>query len=399
MNHPLVTVVIPSYNREGTILRALNSVLEQTYTNIEVIVVDDCSTDGTVNAVEGCKDSRVQLLCLPFNHGANYARNRGIEKAKGEFIAFQDSDDEWMEDKLDKQISYMLEQNINASFCPYILYQGQKCQIVPSDYQSKDFQDVNIVHRLKKNSVVGTPTLVIKKEIVSQIGMFDEQMKRLQEYEFVIRLVKKYRLGFIDEPLVKAYRVGDNISSDNNALLDAYNKLIEKHSDFLELKSIINQYLNKSKFLENVILNWKDLDATISAIRNSQYPEAEIKCYQIIVEYLHRQCSLMKEMLKEWYSFYYENIKDGAYAIYGAGVYGHIVYEEMKSKNCIPRYFLVSEKGESQEIEGIQVLPLALHIDKDLPIIVAVSWERQKELIKKLIDKDIYKFCVYPFCR
>lgn len=134
---PLVSVVIPVYNRESTIMRALNSVLDQTYHNIEVIVVDDCSTDSTVQTVGMCTDSRVQLICLPVHRGANAARNRGIEISKGEYIAFQDSDDEWMKNKLEKQINYMLDTGVEVSFSPYILYENGKCSIVPYDYKDR----------------------------------------------------------------------------------------------------------------------------------------------------------------------------------------------------------------------------------------------------------------------
>ena len=395
---PLVTVVLPVYNRENTILRAINSVLEQTYTNIEIIVVDDCSTDATIDRIKSCQDNRVELLCLSKNKGANFARNRGIEKARGSFIAFQDSDDEWLPEKLAKQISFMIENNIEASFCPYILHQGQERQIIPCDYLEKDYYGDNLICRLKKGNVVGTPTLILRKEIFSQIGMFDEQMRRLQDYELVIRLVQKYELGFINMPLVNAYRMEQSIISDRDALLDAHIKLLEKHIDFMELDYIINEYIDNSTFLTDGTLNWQEFNKIIEAVRKSRCPELENKCYQLAMEYLNKQIFLIKEMLKEWYVFFNKNLEDGEFAIYGAGVYGHKVYCELKNKNHLPRFFLVTKQGETKEIDGIPVLSLDEHINKDMPIIIAVSWDKQKELINNLLNRDIYKFCVYPFC-
>ena len=97
---PLVSVIIPLYNREKTIQRAVDSVLNQIYTNIEVIVVDDGSTDDSVKMLHKYGgDERVKVFCQPQNKGANAARNRGIREARGEYIAFHDSDDAWLPDR------------------------------------------------------------------------------------------------------------------------------------------------------------------------------------------------------------------------------------------------------------------------------------------------------------
>ena len=117
---PLVSVVIPLYNRENTIQRAVDSILNQTYTNIEVLVVDDGSTDASVKMLEKYqKDKRVKVFLQGTNKGANVARNRGIQEAEGEYIAFQDSDDVWLSDKLEKQIKRMESENFYISFCAF----------------------------------------------------------------------------------------------------------------------------------------------------------------------------------------------------------------------------------------------------------------------------------------
>ena len=95
----LVSVVIPIYNREKTIIRAINSVLSQTYTNVEVIVVDDCSEDNSVRVVKQLESFKIRIIELSENHGAAYARNVGIKASNGYYIAFLDSDDEWFGDK------------------------------------------------------------------------------------------------------------------------------------------------------------------------------------------------------------------------------------------------------------------------------------------------------------
>lgn len=106
-HNPSISVVIPAFNRQNTISYCLESVLAQTYKDIEVIIVDDCSTDSTVSIVSGHPDPRVRCVVLEKHSGAQAARNRGILEAKFDWIAFQDSDDEWLPDKLEKQVAVL----------------------------------------------------------------------------------------------------------------------------------------------------------------------------------------------------------------------------------------------------------------------------------------------------
>ena len=110
-----VSVIIPTYNREGILGRSIESVLNQTYTEFELIIVDDGSTDNTRQLVENIHDDRISYYYVKNNSGAAAARNYGIERAEGEYIAFQDSDDYWHSDKLEKQMKVM-ESNPDIGF-------------------------------------------------------------------------------------------------------------------------------------------------------------------------------------------------------------------------------------------------------------------------------------------
>ncbi len=395
----MVTVIIPVFNREDTISRAVNSVLQQKYKNIEVIIVDDCSNDSTVNVVKDFRDPRVKLICLPQNHGANYARNRGIENAKGTYIAFQDSDDEWLKGKLDKQIKYMTNNNLAASFCPYILCDGEQRQIIPLDFENRDLYTKQLKEKLKRGNVVGTPTLVVKKDVFSQIGMFDEKMTRLQDYEFVLRFIKKYSLGYIAEPLVKAYRVEGSISNSEGAFLDAYKRLAEKHSDFIDLDCMIDSIFKYSAVFQNGEINWEKFDGLIKIIRERTSCGAHKDFYKLIIEYIYKRYFPVKKMIEDWYAFLTESIKTEAFAIYGAGVYGRRACNDLKRQGCIPKCFLVTKQREQLEIEGVPVVELSVDFNRNMPVIVAVSWEKQKDIIQNLQIAGICRFCIYPFCQ
>lgn len=155
---PLVSVIIPVYNRAATIQRAVDSVLRQSYKELEIIIVDDCSSDDTVRVVNSYQDKRIKLICLSRNSGANTARNTGIRAAKGEYIAFQDSDDEWLENKLELQMDYMFRTGKKVCYCSHILLTENEKIIIPDDNRPKEIYEEKIAAILRKENVVSTQT-------------------------------------------------------------------------------------------------------------------------------------------------------------------------------------------------------------------------------------------------
>lgn len=115
----LVSIIMPSYNTAQYIEKTIESVMEQTYTNWELIIVDDCSSDNTEKIVKGIKDERIKFFKNERNSGAAISRNRALQLAKGRWIAFLDSDDIWVPEKLEKQIAFMEDNNIAFSYTNY----------------------------------------------------------------------------------------------------------------------------------------------------------------------------------------------------------------------------------------------------------------------------------------
>ena len=224
----MVTVVIPLYNREDTIGRALLSVINQTYQDIEIIIVDDCSDDKSVEIVESFNDSRLHIIKLNSNEGASSARNIGIKAAKGELIAFQDSDDEWYPEKLSIQIQALLDTNsdIVASKYQQINQNGKK-RIIPIE----DIADMNIPNRILMGNFIGTPTLLCKKSCFTE-NLFDSRLPRLQDWDLLIALSRKYNIHFINEVLVDAYLQNNSISIDNNKLEKALAMIFAKYDEY-----------------------------------------------------------------------------------------------------------------------------------------------------------------------
>ncbi len=232
-NKPVVSVIIPTYNRADLLGRAIRSVLIQTYTDFEIIVVDDASTDNTTDILKSINDPRIRIIRHETNKGGAAARNTGIKASRGKFIAFQDSDDEWLFEKLEKQMKIIegLGNDFGVVYCGFLLWNGRTAKYIPNHDLENTDGDISkqILHR----SFIGTPTVLIYRELFDKVGFFDERMPRLQDWELMIRLSKMCRFYLINEPLVMAYSTPGNMSSSKIAWLRAIEIILDKHYSWL----------------------------------------------------------------------------------------------------------------------------------------------------------------------
>jgi len=197
---PLVSIIIPAYNRAGFLKEAIKSVLAQTYKNIEVIVVDDGSTDNTPKLVKQFTDKRIIYLRQE-NKGASSARNKGIESARGNYIAFLDSDDIWLPQKIEKQLEIF-----NISRCnPGLVYTG--IQYMDYDGNLKKQKKIirfrgDILKRLLRKNIPGVgSTMLIKKECFEKCGLFDERLPSRTDLDMVIRISEHFTVDYVPEIL------------------------------------------------------------------------------------------------------------------------------------------------------------------------------------------------------
>lgn len=219
----MISVVLPTYNRARCLSRAINSVLNQTYSDFELIVVDDGSTDNTRELVEGYSDPRIRYLYQE-NAGANAARNRGIEEARGEYIAFHDSDDEWREDKLDVQLRALKEHNVDIVFCGFIRKTEGEEGAEPFPPEALKPKGFATVCDILPGNICTTATIFLKRECLIE-DRFDETMPRLQEWELLLRLFPKWRVFYVDDYLATVYLQKDSISMNNEAYLEALKRI------------------------------------------------------------------------------------------------------------------------------------------------------------------------------
>ena len=231
MKRPCVSVVIPTYNREGVIVRAINSVLAQTFSDLELLVVDDASTDNTVQVVQQVDDPRVRILRHETNLFAAAARNTAMKQASGKWIAFLDSDDTWYATKLERQLG-VLDQHPEAGFCAggVLMKQGRgirEKKLLPK-LQPNPSQDT--LYRFMTGQVhIVTTAFIFRRDLLNTIGYMDVELRRNQDMDFFIRLIQATPGTSIEEPVADFY---PNFNPPSLEVVEQSNKrLLEKHKD------------------------------------------------------------------------------------------------------------------------------------------------------------------------
>ena len=219
---PLVSVILPTYNRSHTLLRAINSVLNQDYRTIELIVVDDASTDGTNALLATITDPRLRIIRHDRNKGVAGATNTGIQSARGAMIAFQDSDDEWLDGKLSQQMARFAAAppDCVCIYCIKIVYgrdpkfrRGQRrVACVPGPEAT--VVEGNLREVLWRRNIVSPQTALCTREAALRVGGFDEKLRSDQDWDFFSQLAEIGSFAFVDAPLVSTYLQTDSISAN-----------------------------------------------------------------------------------------------------------------------------------------------------------------------------------------
>lgn len=229
--NPLVSVIIPAYNRASFLKRAVRSVLGQTYRYLECIVIDDASTDDTteVFATLYANDPRLRYIRLTVNKGAQAARNTGIKAAKGLYIAFLDSDDEWLPDKLEKQMRLFMQATQHLA----VVYAGYREMLLNGEYVDH-FPSIrgNIYKTALKQWICDTNTIVAKKSSLINAGLLDENIRAYQEWDLCIRLASQGKFDYVPESLaIYHHHSQPTISKDKLLSALGYLDVVEAHQD------------------------------------------------------------------------------------------------------------------------------------------------------------------------
>ncbi len=251
----LVSVIIPTYNRKNLLDISINSVLNQTYQNFEIIIVDDNSNDGTDDYIKKINHDKIQYIKNKESMYAPTSRNIGILHSKGDLISFLDDDDEWYPDKLEKQVKLFQDSAVGLVYGGIDLFFEDYSLSYPTSPELKGDIYKNM---LIKNYIGATPSVIVRRDVLNNVcskenEYFDPSFPARQDYDLWVRITEKYKVDFIQEPVLKQYyrnsinRISSNVDNHIKAhyLLDQKYKFpidsILSSSDKKE--RLISQYL------------------------------------------------------------------------------------------------------------------------------------------------------------
>jgi len=228
---PRVSVILPTYNRAQYIEESIRSVLDQTYTDFELIVVDDASTDQTSQIVNAMNDDRVRYVRHEQNQGPAVARNMGIEHSRGDYLTFQDDDDTWVKHKLQRQVDLLdsYSNRLGLVYTGATNINDEREVYVPSDKLEK--REKNVYPHILFGMFVNIHCM-IRQECLELVGKFDTEFDRFQDWELWVRIAKHYNVHLIDEKLVYWRKMADKQRTlDDSVYRNSLLGIVKKHRE------------------------------------------------------------------------------------------------------------------------------------------------------------------------
>ena len=284
----LVSIVITTHNRLKYLKNAIDSVLKQTYKNIELIVVDDASNDGTYEYLNNSSNLKYIRIDKEQSKGGNYARNHGILASKGKYIALLDDDDEFMPNKIEEQVNFLINNpSYDVVYCNRIINvnDGKLLYVDKSTKYSGDCSKVIFYN------IIGTTSMFMFRRNIIVNNLFDENTKYWQEYDLMMNLCQKTKIGYIDKELITYRKIlNDKKTLTNNfdGWLNNINYLNNKYKSYIQVlndeeKKKRNELIyrdavtrlstlklkkEKRKYLKKIYLNNKSLKNFLKYIFN-----------------------------------------------------------------------------------------------------------------------------------
>ncbi len=198
---PLVSVIIPTYNRASFLKEAVDSVLNQTYQRIELILVDDASDDETSTIIEPfLNNSKVKLYRKTENQGVSAARNLGIRNANGDYISFLDSDDMWQKKKLEYQLEFLLNQSEYKACYTDEIWIRKGVRVNQKNKHRK--YSGSIYQKCLALCIISPSSIIMTKNLIDEIGFFDESLPACEDYDYWLRLCSRYPVYFLEKQLI-----------------------------------------------------------------------------------------------------------------------------------------------------------------------------------------------------
>jgi glycosyltransferase involved in cell wall biosynthesis len=231
----LVSCIITTYKRPVSVLkRALDSVINQTYQNTEIILVNDGPEeerlDEKISSLLQTYEKNIQYILLPKHQGACSARNAGLKAATGEYVAFLDDDDEWLPEKLEKQVKWIRENDVALVYCShYYVDESGKIRLIEEPLAKEGIQNDAFLSLLKCNFIGSTSYPLMRTAAVKAVGGFTKGLASSQDHDLWLRIAREYAVYYDAEPLVKLHYSKCSISRKQNKVVAGYDYLLKKY--------------------------------------------------------------------------------------------------------------------------------------------------------------------------
>lgn len=244
----MVSAIITTYKRKpDMVMRALTSILRQTYRDIEIIVVDDSPPDycarkevesSVLSKQKDLQNIKIKYIAHEKNMGACVARNTGLNAATGEYVAYLDDDDEWLPEKLEKQVNVIKQSDVALVYCGSLCMNDDtgKCK-----EKAREFVRGRVFDKLiLSNFIESTSYPLIRTECLRMIGGFDPLMQSAQDYDVWLRLAEHYAIDYVDEPLVLYHEhSGERITTNPAKKINGLQRINEKFATYLEKDKLV----------------------------------------------------------------------------------------------------------------------------------------------------------------
>lgn len=237
----LVSVIVPVYNRAHLVTETVASILGQTYQNIEIILINDGSTDNSLDVIQALQHEYPDVIRIidQENQGQTVARNQGIRQAQGKYIAFLDSDDLWMTDKLEQQVP-LFDKGVGLVYggVEFIDEYGETTRF---EFCDPSVQGNIYPQLLVKNRMTGG-SVVVLAEALEMVGVFDPEFKAAENWDLWLRVCKEYQARLVNKPVVKYRLHQNNMSKDVMLMQDAKRQIMAKHCDKHSSDKLVAKY-------------------------------------------------------------------------------------------------------------------------------------------------------------
>lgn len=384
----LVSIIMPTYNRAYIIMRSIKSILKQTYREWELLVIDDGSADETEAVVSGIKDERIRYLKLEKNRGANYARNRGLAAARGNYIAFLDSDNVWEKSYLEERLALLKRsaKNVGGVFgYTKKMRNSMLLGIFPPETVGKKIVNLRsnrpLIQNMLFENLIDPNAIVLRRACVESVSGFQEQLRRLQDWEYFFRILYEsgYRIKFTEDCLVRNYLCKDSITHRSNDdaywearlfFLKEYKNVFDEYGYFEEAvcqlclktaRSVYEVDLSRENFHKILALLEPDAVKRVMELMRKEYVEIfrQNDKLQGISDYfigINEKNNLILNTQSRWMTLMQNGINLGTamsrkgykrIAIYGYGHLGRTLYRELSDSECSVIYIL-DKKAEGK---------------------------------------------------